>query len=122
MTGKYKPWGIGCLFYGVILVIAFVAYMNDERLLMWPSMLWVVGAVAGIVLLAQKGYLAMFGALGCISLLLVGWWAIIILLVLGPIVWAVGLFLGARKRCEVCQETIWADATRCPHCTSVIGA
>jgi hypothetical protein len=52
----------------------------------------------------------------------VGWWALAILLLPGPLVWLFGLFLKGKKLCPSCREAIDEDATRYPSCTSEVGA
>jgi hypothetical protein len=133
MTGKHKPgrigcWGIGCLIYGIaLLVLAVSTLAIGERaeeeagpLAALMLLVWFAGSIPGFILLAQKKYLAWFTALGCIVWLLVGWWAFPLLLVLGPVTWAVALFLTPRRNCPFCRRLIAGNATRCPYCTAEV--
>jgi hypothetical protein len=126
MVDKFKsPWGTGCLVYGVVFVIVFLAVGGIGVLLPLPAkvsrpviFLWLAGAVPGIVLLFQKKYFPWFsglvGGLGCAALFFVvsSW------LVTGPFFWFIALLVSPRKECPSCTKAISSKATNCPYCGS----
>jgi len=144
MTKTYKPWAVGCLIYGIgvtLLAVAVVALSSvlqatgsseeDITGLFGPLacgvyLIWGAGSIPGLVILAQKKYLAWFSAifsgLGCVVLILIGWIAIPILCTLwmmaGPFLWLIALVVPPRRQCPNCKKIIAGSATRCPHCTS----
>ncbi len=111
MKQNESMWKSGCLIYGVIVIL--VLLIEGEGFF-W--LLWTGGGIIGLFLLAQKGYLSQFGVFGCLMWLLVGWWAIILLIVLGPLSWGVALFLEPKGRCPHCRTIISAKASVCPNC------
>jgi hypothetical protein len=128
MSEKLKsPWAIGCLAYGVVFIIVYLAVGGIAVLLPLPSrvswpviILWLAGAVPGIVILSQKKYFSWFsrlvGGLGCVALVYV----VLSWLVTGPVLWLIGLLVSPRKACPSCAKVIADKATICPHCGSEV--
>lgn len=83
--------------------------------------IWVCLGIWGMVKVIQKGYLADSTCAVWGLLILVGWWAIPILLGLGPIWLGIAALLEERKRCPCCRKMIPASATKCAYCQSDIG-
>ena len=116
MKQKESMWKSGCLIYGGILILVVLIGSQTDSLESIFGFLWIGGGIIGLFLLAQKGYLAQFGVFGCLMWLLVGWWAIILLIVLGPLSWGVALLLEPKSRCPHCRTIISAKASVCPNC------
>jgi hypothetical protein len=129
MVDKFKkPWGIGSLAYLLFFVIVYLSSGGFVKLLPLPVevhwfviILWIVGAIPGVVLLTQKKYFPWFssfvGGLGCVALLfVVGAWA-----VTGPILWLISVLLSPRKECPSCKRVISDEATICPYCGGQAG-
>jgi hypothetical protein len=130
MVDKFKnPWGIASLAYLVVFVIVFFASGGFVKLLPLPVevnwfviILWIVGAIPGVVLLAQKKYFPWFssvvGGLGCVALLFVvcAW------LATGPFLWLISVLLEPRKECPSCKRVISEEAVICAYCGSDAGS
>lgn len=67
----------------------------------------------GVYVIGKKGYLT---GISILLLLLVGWWALIVLASLGSITILLAAILPERRRCSHCHELISKKATRCPKC------
>jgi hypothetical protein len=130
MVDKFKnPWGIAWVAYFVFFVIVFLASGGFVKLLPLPIevnwfviILWIGGAIPGVVLLTRKKYFPWFssfiGGLGCVALLfIVGAWA-----VTGPILWLISVLLSPRKECPSCKRVILEEAIVCPYCGSKAGS
>jgi hypothetical protein len=82
---------------------------------------WIGLAMWGMVKIIQKGYLSDTTCAVWGLLILIGWWAIPILLGLGPIWLGIAAMLEAKKRCPHCRSMIPESATRCAHCQAELG-
>ncbi|ABQ89058.1 hypothetical protein [Roseiflexus sp. RS-1] len=79
--------------------------------------LWVGSALAGMIWIGRKGYFTgITWNVGCPLFVLFGWWAILLLLILGPIWLLIAAFLKPKQRCPHCKEIIPGDASRCSFC------
>jgi hypothetical protein len=104
--------------YAALVVLSIIIDINTDSYF-WSdlfSYLWLGGGIAGLFLFTQKGYLLSFGLVGCGMWLLVGWWAILLLIIFCPFTWLVALFLEPKKKCRSCRKVISVRASICPHC------
>ncbi len=115
-VGTTNYWGSGCLVYGVIVLLTYwIGGLSN-----FLALLWIVGLVVGLALLFQKKYLGEAAKTGCGAAILMGWWAIPVGLLVGPLVWAVALFLPSRMVCPSCKAVIPSDAKRCAYCQAEV--
>lgn len=78
---------------------------------------WIGSAIWGMVNVARKGYLSgLTWNVGCILFIFVGWWAILILLILGPIWLGIAALLPTKRTCPYCKNKIAGSAIRCQYC------
>lgn len=78
--------------------------------------LWAGSALFGMIWVGQKGYFSgMAWNAGCVFVL-VGWWAIPLLLVLGPIWLLIAASLEQKQQCPHCKKMIPGSASRCSFC------
>jgi len=78
--------------------------------------LWAGSALFGMIWVGQKGYFSgMAWNAGCVFVL-VGWWAIPLLLILGPIWLLIAASLEQKQRCPHCKKMIPGSASRCSFC------
>lgn len=80
------------------------------------GMVWVGTAIWGILWLMKKGYLANTTCAVWGVVILFGWWAIPLILGLGPIWLAIAAKVEGKKRCPHCRSMIPESATRCASC------
>ncbi len=78
--------------------------------------LWAGSALSGMIWVGQKGYFSgLAWNAGCVFVL-VGWWAIPLLLILGPIWLLIAASLEQKQRCPHCKKMIPGSASRCSFC------
>lgn len=78
--------------------------------------LWAGNALFGMVWVGQKGYFSgMAWNAGCVFVL-VGWWAIPLLLILGPLWLLIAASLEQKQQCPHCKKMIPGSASRCSFC------
>jgi RNA polymerase subunit RPABC4/transcription elongation factor Spt4 len=88
--------------------------MNDFYTLLIA--LWVGSALFGMAWVGSKGYFSgMAWNAGCMFVL-VGWWAIPLLLILGPIWLLIAASLEQKQQCPHCKKMIPGSAARCSFC------
>jgi hypothetical protein len=91
-------------------------------LLLLLSLGWIGLGIWGMAKIIQKGYLSDTTCAVWGVLILFGWWAIPILLGLGPVWLGIAAMLEGRKRCPHCRIMIPQSATRCGHCQADLAA
>jgi hypothetical protein len=120
MEQQEAQWKRVFVVYAVVTVLSIFIGSNTESYF-WEDLfgyLWIGGGIVGLILLGIKGQLLRFGVLSCALWLLVGWWAIILLIIFGPLTWLVALFIEPKAKCKNCREVISAKASICPKCNT----
>lgn len=80
-------------------------------------LVWVGLALWGIGQIIEKSDIRFAWGAGCgLLILLVGWWAIPIILGLGPVWLIIGAMLVAKRSCPLCTVKISVNAIVCPNC------
>jgi hypothetical protein len=75
----------------------------DCMIVLW-IVFWVGSALAGMIWIGRKGYFTgITWNVGCPLFVLFGWWAILLLLILGPIWLLIAAFLKPKQRCPHCK-------------------
>jgi hypothetical protein len=78
--------------------------------------LWACSALIGMIWVGSKGYFwGMAWNASCVFIL-VGWWAIPLLLILGPIWLLIAASLEQKQQCPHCKKMIPGSASRCSFC------
>lgn len=88
-----------------------------ENLISLLVLAWVCSALAGMGQVASKGYLGgLTWNVGCVMFILVGWWSIPLLLLMGPLWLLIGASLEPKRECPHCRRSIPGGASRCSFC------
>ncbi len=81
------------------------------------AVLWLGSGLVGMLLLVVKGYAGLIVAdIGCLVFLAVGWFAIPVLLALGPVWLFLSVVLDGVTVCPGCRMHISARAQVCGRC------